>query len=136
MASYFALLLFGALASAAPTTTTSQIASRETTETCEKISFNQFSWAVKGFNYHSSVIYSFPSHRIANGYVDFNITNLALSHTLACSARSTQMSDFFYGNQWYKCTDSAGNDAEFQFDKSSGRLDVQQKWTCTDSASV
>jgi len=87
-------------------------------------------WSINGFHYRSSVIYSFPSHRIASGTVDFNLTNPALPHALACSAYSTQMMDFFYGNMWFQCTGPDDTEASFQFDKSSGRVDLQQKWSC------
>ncbi|KAK0657021.1 hypothetical protein B0T16DRAFT_385633 [Cercophora newfieldiana] len=130
MAQYLFLLLFGTLAASVPTPTTSE------PESCASASMSHATWEVKGFNYRSSVIYTFPSHRIANGYVDFNLTNLALPSTMTCSASSVQVMDFFYGNQWFKCLDPAGNDAEFQFDKASGRVDIQQKWECTDSNPV
>ncbi|KAK0632728.1 hypothetical protein B0T14DRAFT_560393 [Immersiella caudata] len=128
MAQYLAFLVLGALAGAAPAAAPSQ------TESCKDASFLHASWAVKGFRYHSLITYSTPSHPIATGFVDFNLTNVALPYTLSCSATSSQMSDFFYGNQWYLCTDSLGNDAEFQFDKSSGRLDLQQKWACANDS--
>ncbi|KAK4454527.1 hypothetical protein QBC34DRAFT_391941 [Podospora aff. communis PSN243] len=126
MARYLALLLFGALAAAAPTLP-------RQTLSCKDASMANSSWTVGGFHYSSSVTYSTPSHRIANGWVNFNLTNYALPlATMSCSATSSQMSDFFYGNQWYQCADSSGNDAEFQFDKSSKRLDLQQRWACVD----
>jgi hypothetical protein len=124
MIQHLTLLVFGAMAAAAP------IVPRQA-QSCKDASFSNPSWTVGGFRYSSSVTYSTPSHRIANGFVNFNLTNNALPHaTMSCSATSSQMSDFFYGNQWYQCADSSGNDAEFQFDRSSGRLDIQQKWAC------
>lgn len=97
------------------------------------------SWVIKGFTYNSSVIFTTPSHRNADAYVEFGLSNSALPFVPSCWAGSTQMMDFFYGNQWFNCllppTDSAsaaGSEAVFQFDKSSGRVDVKQKWVCPD----
>jgi hypothetical protein len=132
MVSYLALFLFGALASSAPTTTKTDITGRQETETCTQASLKRTEWEVKGFKYHSSIIYTVPSHRVASGTVNFTLTNLALPFTMGCSAVSDQMSDFFYGNLWYQCSGPSGNSAQFQFDKSSGRVDIQQRWQCTD----
>lgn len=104
---------------------------------CTSGSFaDSFSWKLEAFNYHAAYTFSTPAHQIASGTVDFNLTNPALDETVACTAYSTQLSDFFYGNFNYKCSglpQGSTSETTFAFNRPTGQLDVNQTWTCTDS---
>ncbi|KAK3329884.1 hypothetical protein B0H66DRAFT_542282 [Apodospora peruviana] len=115
--------------------------------TCAETSFDSLSWTAQDFWFRSSVIFSTPAHRaVADGEVSFNLTNTALDYTQSCYARSLSPTDFFYGNEWYTCdepfptgtnitgapniTVPAFAMAVFRFDRSAGKLDVNQTWAC------
>lgn len=103
---------------------------------CTDTSMNDFSWTVEDFDYHASYIFTTPAHQNSWGYVNFNLSNPAIPYRAACSATSNQLSDFFYGNLWYNCTvpdgSEDGGDAQFEFSRASGQLDVNQTWYCDD----
>lgn len=107
---------------------------RDSNPGCQKNSFGDFKWIVKDFDYHASYIFSTPSHQISNGYVSFNLTNPALAYDASCQAISSQLQEFFYGNMIYTCTvpDGSTTETTFDFSRPSGRLDVNQTWTCSD----
>jgi hypothetical protein len=99
-----------------------------------------WSWRLTDFYFHSSVIFSTPAHQIDGGWVSFNLTQPALDLTMECSASSTQLQDWFYGNQWYACAGGDGTvpgnaTASFRFDRVTGRVDVNQTWGCGDGGS-
>ena len=95
-------------------------------------------WVAVNLHFHSSITFSTPAHQIPGICVSFNLSNSALPYAMSCAASSTQLSDFFYGNQWFSCSapDSTPSayEASFQFDKAGGRLDIKQRWLCTDAA--
>lgn len=101
---------------------------------CTSVSYDEFSWDVEAFTYHASYTFSTPAHQIASGSVDFNLSNPALGEKVRCTAYSTQLNDFFYGNFNYDCAAPEGSTSEttFAFSRPSGQLDVNQTWTCTD----
>jgi hypothetical protein len=91
-------------------------------------------WTVHGFDYHASYIYTTPAHQNSNGYVHFNLSNTAVPYTATCSATSSQLTDFYYGNQWYPCvlpsTAPAGATVSFQFNRPTGELDITETVVC------
>lgn len=91
-------------------------------------------WTVQDFDYHASYIFTTPAHQNSYGYVNFNLTSTAVGFTASCSASSSQLTDFFYGTQWYTCILSpdapAGSVVEFQFNRPTGQLDVRQTVVC------
>lgn len=105
---------------------------------CSSTSFSSWSWSVTDLYYHSSIVFSTPAHQIPNGMISFSLAHPAMPGvSLACSASSTQLQDFFYGNQYFSCTngnvtDETATRATFRFDKATGRVDLNQTWTCTD----
>ncbi|KAI0393952.1 hypothetical protein F5Y17DRAFT_279988 [Xylariaceae sp. FL0594] len=106
-------------------------------KSCSKVSFSDFSWNVEAFTYHASYIFSTPAHQIASGTVAFNITNPAVPNTkVSCSAYSSQLTDFFYGDFVYTCQQpGAGSkitETTFDYNAVTGHLDVNQTWTCND----
>ncbi|KAI8625646.1 hypothetical protein F5Y19DRAFT_449707 [Xylariaceae sp. FL1651] len=107
---------------------------RDSNPGCAATSFSDFSWTVESFTYHASYVFSTPAHQIASGSVDFNLTNPALEGNVICSAYSTQLTDFFYGNFNYNCAVPENSSAEtsFAFSRPSGLLTVNQTWTCSD----
>ncbi|KAH6657202.1 hypothetical protein BKA67DRAFT_554557 [Truncatella angustata] len=108
--------------------------SRDANPGCQAASFNNFSWTVEDFDYHASYIFTTPAHQNSWGYVNFNLTNPALTYKASCSGTSNQLSDFFYGTVPYTCTTPAGTSAKttFDFSKASGTLNINQTWTCSD----
>jgi len=123
---------------------------------CTRTSFSSWSWTLTDFYFHSSVIFSTPSHQIDGGWVSFTLAHPAVPDTkFGCDAASTQLHDWFYGDQEFNCTARAivggegkgyggggGGDGEeeeglagkarFRFDRSSGRVDVVQSWVCAE----
>ncbi|KAI1201172.1 hypothetical protein F5X97DRAFT_46392 [Nemania serpens] len=118
------------LAAAAPHKTTP----RSGTQGCTSKSFGDFSWLIENFTYHASYIFSTPAHQIASGSVEFNLTNPAIPEKVTCTAYSTQLTDFFYGNFNYNCVAPTGSTTRtsFAFSRPSGQLDINQTWTCHD----
>lgn len=102
---------------------------------CTQASFSSWSWSLSDLYFHSSVVFSTPAHQIDGGWVSFGLTSQATADVaFECDASSTQLQDWFYGNQWYTCTanSAAGATAQFRFDRMTGRVDVNQSWTCDD----
>ena len=86
--------------------------------------------------FHSSRVYSTPAHQVAGGSISFNITNPAAGITTSCSASSTQIYDYFYGDLWYHCQKTDGvDDTEFTFNRTTGQINLTQRWTCKDPSS-
>ncbi|KAK6077109.1 hypothetical protein SCUP234_06848 [Seiridium cupressi] len=101
---------------------------------CQAASFGNFSWTVEDFDYHASYVFTTPAHQNSWGYVNFNLTNPALTYKSSCSGTSNQLSDFFYGTMPYTCTSPDGTSAKttFDFSRPSGTLNVNQTWVCSD----
>lgn len=133
------LALLAPLASATPTppALSHVLEPRASSPTCSNASLRGFAWTVQDFDFHASYVFSTPAHQNSWGYASFNLSNPAVPGARAsCSAASSQLSDFFYGNLAYTCTSSstAGGPAPatFSFDRPSGELRVNQTWTCDD----
>jgi len=86
--------------------------------------------------YSSQMIYSTPAHlAVSSGTIAFNLTNTAVGYTTHCTASSSQLTDYFYGNIDYTCDappPSAGADAaaSFTFSKPDGAFTVNETWSC------
>lgn len=102
---------------------------------CQAASFGGFNWTIESFDYHASYIFTTPAHQNSWGYVNFNVTNPALLYKGECSASSNQLSDFFYGTMNYQCKfpEGAQSSGSFAFSRPSGKLDLNQTWTCSDT---
>ncbi|OIW34683.1 hypothetical protein CONLIGDRAFT_651027 [Coniochaeta ligniaria NRRL 30616] len=94
-------------------------------------------WVVEGFDYHAEYIFTTPAHQNSHGYVNFQLWNTAVAYTATCSATSDQLTDFFYGTQWYPCTlpstALAGSDVSFRFNRPTGELDVKGTIMCAEN---
>ena len=125
------LIAVASLASASPITLNTR-----GDGSCSDVSFKGLEWTVQDFDYHASYIFTTPAHQNSWGYVNFNLSNPAIPYLASCSATSNQLSDFFYGTMWYNCTlpdeTPYGGAAQFAFSRPSGKLDVNQTWTCDD----
>ncbi|KAI1265077.1 hypothetical protein F5Y18DRAFT_387107 [Xylariaceae sp. FL1019] len=113
------------LAAAAPTASTSST-------TCSSGSTSSFRWTIADFTYTAGYLFTTPAHQVSSGSVAFNLTNAAVGETVSCTAYSTQLQDFFYGNFNYNCTasDDSTTVTSFAFSRPSGQLNVNQTWTC------
>lgn len=87
-------------------------------------------------SYMSSMTYSTPAHlAVAQGYISFNLTNTAVPYKTHCSAFSSRITDFFFGDIVYHCDAptgkgvSEGASANFTFSKPDGVFDVNQTWS-------
>jgi hypothetical protein len=91
-------------------------------------------WTVHDFDYHASYVFTTPAHQNSYGYVNFNLSNTAVPYTAICSATSSQLTDFYYGNQWYPCalpaTAPVGATVSFQFNRATGELDITETVVC------
>lgn len=108
---------------------------RDSRPGCTAKSFGDFSWKIENFKYHAGYLFTTPAHQVSSGSVEFNLTNPAIKGKVTCSAYSTWLNDFFYGNINYNCTEPGGNTyagASFSFSRPSGELNINQTWTCTD----
>lgn len=118
------------------TSPTLLVEQRDANPGCTEASFGNFSWMVDDFDYHASYIFTTPAHQNSWGYANFNLSNPALPYKAACSATSSQLNDFFYGDFWYECSipdgSPAGTGATFAFNRASGQLDFNQTWRCSD----
>jgi hypothetical protein len=113
----------------------SQTVARDDNPGCQARSFNDFQWTVEEFDYHASYIFTTPAHQNSWGYVNFNLTNPALTYEATCSGASNQLSDFFYGTMIYHCTvpdPESPTGTTFAFSRPSGQLDINQTWVCSD----
>jgi hypothetical protein len=126
-------LLLPALALALPTTL-STLSTRDAEPGCQDASFNNFAWTIDSFRFHASYVFSTPAHQNSWGYVDFNLTNAALAYQARCSASSSRINDFFFGDQVYDCVVPEGSSAKttFSFSRPEGKLGLNQTWTCSD----
>ncbi|KAI1362229.1 hypothetical protein F5Y08DRAFT_279408 [Xylaria arbuscula] len=108
---------------------------RTNTTGCTSTSFGDFAWAIEDFTYHAGYIFSTPAHQISSGSVAFNITNPAYpEEKVSCTAYSTWLQDFFYGNINYNCDvpEDSGITTSFSFSRPSGQLNINQTWSCND----
>jgi hypothetical protein len=105
---------------------------------CAQTTQGNFQWKITGLDYHASYVFSTPSHQNSWGYINFNLTNPAVGITVPCSASSNRLSDFFYGDQWYRCAVPSGVSnvpyVAFRYFVQSW-IEVNQTWTCNDKKS-
>ncbi|RDA83660.1 hypothetical protein CP532_4655 [Ophiocordyceps camponoti-leonardi (nom. inval.)] len=131
MRSLLATLLLTGSALAAPT-------DQHKSPSCTSKSSSMREWTVTGFEYHASYTFSTPAHQIAGGSVNFTLSSPVLSYSVSCPASSSQLQDFFYGTQVYKCQAPAvagGDEATFTFSRPSGELKINQTWSCPSEGS-
>ncbi|KAF3492025.1 uncharacterized protein GIQ15_01542 [Arthroderma uncinatum] len=102
---------------------------------CTKKSSHTKKLTVKDFDFHASYIFSTPAHQNSWGYVNFGLYNPNTDYQPSCNASSNQLSDFFYGNVNYKCTDPSGYETTFSFSRPNNDLRVNQTWACKDEGS-
>lgn len=107
-----------------------------TTPTCTDRSIKVNQWKVKDFDFHSSYTFTTPAHQNSYGYVNFTLENAAVNYKSICTGSSSQLSDFFYGTQIYKCdVPFQGDEATFTYSRPSGELRINQTWNCADEGS-
>jgi len=106
---------------------------------CTASSLGDFAWSLKGFRFEASFTFTTPAHQNSWGYLDFNVTNPATGVEAICSARSNQLSDFFYATFPYTCKTPNGAgvydydpNTRFDFERAIGQLRFNQTWTCRD----
>ncbi|KAK3321337.1 hypothetical protein B0T19DRAFT_263969 [Cercophora scortea] len=86
-------------------------------------------WKVKGFDFHSSYVFTTPAHQNSWGYVNFNVTSIARpEYTAVCSATSNVLSDFFFGTMVFQCqvpaTAPKNSTIGFKYSRPTGELDI------------
>jgi hypothetical protein len=93
-------------------------------------------FTLKDITYSSQIIYSTPAHlAVADGHIEFNLTNSAVPYTTHCSGSSEWLYDFFYGNIVYICDARTGEgvakgaSANFTFSNPAGTFAVNQTWS-------
>ncbi|KAG5913083.1 hypothetical protein E4U53_005022 [Claviceps sorghi] len=124
-------LLLATVAVAAPATT---VAPR--TNSCTRQSSQTTEWHVKDFDFHASYIFTTPAHQNSWGYVKFTLENPSQKFKSECEGSSNQLSDFFYGTFAYNCTQPVpDSESTFTFSRPSGRLTINQSWTCAEEGS-
>lgn len=127
------LLLLAPLALASPMGLNAQ----NRTQSCLSKSPAMVEWELEDFDYHASYIFSTPSHQNSWGYVSFTAFNPVHETRTRCSAQSSQLSDFFYGDVQYTCdneTPANLRDTIFTFNRPTGEVTMEQTWYCHDQA--
>lgn len=107
---------------------------------CSDASFGDFHWEILNFVYNASYVYTTPAHQNSWGFVNFNLFNPAFaadgsaSSEAVCSASSSRINDFFYGDMQYTCSSNTRETRKstFDFDHGSGLLKVSESWVCVD----
>ncbi|KAM7186216.1 hypothetical protein V8F20_011486 [Naviculisporaceae sp. PSN 640] len=109
---------------------------------CSATSFGGFQWGISSFVFNSSVVFTTPAHQNSWGFVNFDVTNPAVTaanggngdSVAVCSASSNRINDFFYGDLPYTCTSTPGDGrtTTFEFDVASGQLNLNESWVCSD----
>lgn len=108
---------------------------------CSAASWSGPDWTISNLVYIGRWTYSTPAHQNAQGYIDFDLATQALAPSSSkCSASSSRLSDFFYGDQTFQCDlpvgtivgGGTGGRATFEFNRVAGWLRVNQTWTCHD----
>jgi hypothetical protein len=129
------ILILAASALAAPTAKP-VLEPRANDNTCVELSQAMKTWTVEQFDFHSSYIFTTPSHQNSNGFVNFTLNNPAVDYKPICSARSSQLQDFFYGTVIYDCQMPEGAPegaaATFDYSRPSGQLRINQTWPCVE----
>ncbi|POR36358.1 Uncharacterized protein TPAR_03450 [Tolypocladium paradoxum] len=93
-------------------------------------------WTVGDFDFHASYIFSTPAHQNSWGYVNFTLKNEAAGYEAQCSAASSQLQDFFYGNVNYGCdVPVPGDQATFSLSRPDNGLRINQSWSCAGAGS-
>lgn len=128
----FVLSLLG-LATASPVTNRNPAEAVDSPAGCTDTSQNNFAWEARAFDFHSSYVFTTPSHQNSRGFVSFDLFNPADETTTRCEASSGQLNDFFYGTVEYSCNDTTrAGTTSFDFSRPSGQLRLEQSWTCDD----
>lgn len=94
-------------------------------------------FTLHSITYWSSLTYSTPAHlAVAEGYINFNLTNTAVPYTTYCTGFSSRPFVFFFGDVIYQCNipigDGVGNEAsaQFTFSEPGGVFNVNQTLSC------
>ncbi|TQV97487.1 hypothetical protein V2A60_006758 [Cordyceps javanica] len=106
--------------------------------TCTARSTNVTQFLVKDFDFHASWTFTTPAHQNSWGYVNFTLANAAIDYEFQCSSASNWLSDFYYGNIDYNCTDPAGRPTRqgtFSYSRPTTTLAINQTWACPDEGS-
>ncbi|KAJ6788804.1 hypothetical protein PWT90_02807 [Aphanocladium album] len=117
--------LFAASAIAAPATT------------CTSKSTKATEFDIKDFDFHASWTFTTPAHQNSWGYVNFTLANKVLDYEYQCSSASNWLSDFYYGNINYNCTDAAGqqtHEGTFSYSRPMTTLAINQTWDCPEGS--
>ncbi|KAI1339372.1 hypothetical protein F5Y15DRAFT_384107 [Xylariaceae sp. FL0016] len=104
---------------------------RDSNPGCQAASFGDFEWTIQTFSYNLSYVYTTPAHHNDYGSIGFDLANPALEYQTTCEASSSSISTLFLVN--HDCTMLNGSTTEttFSFSQSSGLLDVNQTWVCS-----
>ena len=91
---------------------------------------------LKDIIYFFQIIYSAPAHlTVADGHIEFNLTNSAEPYTTHCSGSSEWLYDIFYGNVVDICDartgegEAEGASANFTFSNPAGTFAVNKTWS-------
>lgn len=126
-----AAALFAAAALAAP-------ASSPDNNACTSQSTKVTAFQIKDFDFHASWTFSTPAHQNSWGYINFTLANAAVDYEYQCSAASSWLSDFYYGNIDYNCTDPAtGQQTQrgtFSYSRPATTLAINQTWDCPEGS--
>lgn len=116
--------------------------------TCTSRSTKVTDFQIKDFDFHASWTFTTPAHQNSWGYVNFTLARLGgdddgVPHAAyQCTAASNWLSDFYYGNINYNCTDVAGGGAgnglphrgTFSYSRPDKTLAINQTWDCPEGS--
>ncbi|KAJ2905714.1 hypothetical protein MKZ38_004581 [Zalerion maritima] len=94
---------------------------------CTSVSLHHPTLQIEDFKYRASYLFTNPAHQNSHGYVTFNLLNDMVDTNVSCSASSSWLQNFFYGQIWYTCDDDA---SAFRYNYPTGELELNTTWTC------
>ncbi|KAH7171390.1 hypothetical protein EDB81DRAFT_623168, partial [Dactylonectria macrodidyma] len=98
-------------------------------ESCMSKGTKATSWKVHDFTYEAAHAYSSPTKSTYWSKATFSLENPVLSYKAKCKATS-RSKDYLNGKATYTCTSKTGDEATFTFDRKSGKLAINQTWSC------
>jgi hypothetical protein len=124
------VLLFAYTALAAPQAYPTQ----PPAETCGRRSPQAKSLQLTNFYLHSREEFTTPSHQNSYGYLSFEVHNPILDYVIQCDTMSTTLPEFYSAGREWTCyaPPGIGGSVTFSYDRSTGKLDLIQKWVCYD----
>ncbi|KAH7163470.1 hypothetical protein B0J13DRAFT_37461 [Dactylonectria estremocensis] len=98
-------------------------------ESCMTKGSKVSSWKVYDFTYEAAHAYSSPTKSTYWSKATFSLENPVLSYKAKCKG-SSKSKDYLNGKATYTCTSKNGDEATFTYNHKTGKLAIDQGWSC------